>query len=391
MGRSTTSSRRASGVQLPIIPTVAGWIAETPGAISLGQGVAYYGPPPQAMQVLDRFSSTPGSHPYKPDAGLPELRKAFEGKLRTENGIYAPFERRIIVTAGANQAFFNAVLAICDPGDEVILMTPYYFNHEMAIALASCRAVCVPTDGNYHPRVGAIEAALTPRTRAIVTVSPNNPTGVVYSRETLSEINRLCARRGIYHISDEAYEYFTYDGAAHFSPGSLGGEDHTISLFSMSKSYGMASWRVGFLVAPAHLFDDMMKIQDTVIICAPAVSQAVALEALRIGRGYCHQHLESIAKVRQQVLERLSSVPDLLTIPPSQGAFYFLAKVRTSMGDLPLTERLVRNHKVAVIPGGTFGVTEGCCLRIAYGSLKMETAVEGTGRLIEGLRAILGR
>jgi aspartate/methionine/tyrosine aminotransferase len=391
MGRSTTSSRRANGVQLPIIPTVAGWIAETPGAISLGQGVAYYGPPPQAMQVLDRFSSTPGSHPYKPDAGLPELRKAFEEKLRTENGIDAPFERRIIVTAGANQAFFNAVLAICDPGDEVVLLTPYYFNHEMAIALASCRAVCVPTDGNFHPRVGAIEAALTPRTRAIVTVSPNNPTGVVYSRETLSEINRLCSRRGIYHISDEAYEYFTYDGAAHFSPGSLGGEDHTISLYSFSKAYGMASWRVGFLVAPAHLFDDLIKIQDTVIICAPAVSQAVALEALRIGRGYCHRHLESIARVRQQVLERLSSVPDLLTIPPSQGAFYFLAKVRTSMGDLPLTERLVRNHKVAVIPGGTFGVTEGCCLRIAYGSLKLETAIEGVDRLTEGLRAILGR
>jgi aspartate/methionine/tyrosine aminotransferase len=391
MGRSTTSSRRANGVQLPIIPTVAGWIAETPGAISLGQGVAYYGPPPQATQVLDRFSSTPGSHPYKPDAGLPELRKAFEEKLRTENGIDAPFERRIIVTAGANQAFFNAVLAICDPGDEVVLLTPYYFNHEMAIALASCRAVCVPTDGNYHPRIGAIETALTPRTRAIVTVSPNNPTGVVYSRETLSEINRLCSRRGIYHISDEAYEYFTYDGATHFSPGSLGGEDHTISLYSCSKAYGMASWRVGFLVAPAHLFDDLIKIQDTVIICAPAVSQAVALEALRIGRGYCHQHLESIAKVRQQVLERLSSVPDLLTIPPSQGAFYFLAKVRTSMGDLPLTERLVRNHKVAVIPGGTFGVTEGCCLRIAYGSLKLETAIEGVDRLTEGLRAILGR
>jgi hypothetical protein len=129
-----TSSRRASGVQLPVIPTVAGWIAETPGTISLGQGVAYYGPPPEAMRILERFASTPGNHPYKPDAGLPELRRAFEEKLRVENGIDAPFERRILVTAGANQAFFNTVLAICDPGDEVVLLTPYYFNHEMAIA-----------------------------------------------------------------------------------------------------------------------------------------------------------------------------------------------------------------------------------------------------------------
>jgi len=391
MGGSTTSSRRANGVQLPVIPTVAGWIAETPGAISLGQGVAYYGPPPEAMRVLERFSSTPESHPYKPDAGLPELRKAFEEKLRAENGIDAPFERRILVTAGANQAFFNAVLAVCDPGDEVILLTPYYFNHEMAIALASCRAVCVPTDGNYHPRVDAIEAAITAGTRAIVTVSPNNPAGVVYSKKTLSEINRLCVRRGIYHISDEAYEYFTYDGAEHFSPGSLGGGDHTISLYSLSKAYGMASWRVGFLVAPEHLFDDLIKIQDTVIICAPAVSQAVALEALRIGRGYCERHLEVISQVRRQVLDRLSSVPDLLTIPAAQGAFYFLAKVHTSMGDLLLTERLIREHKVAVIPGGTFGITEGCSLRIAYGSLKTETAVAGTDRLVRGLRTILER
>jgi aspartate/methionine/tyrosine aminotransferase len=385
-----SSSRRANGVQLPIIPTVAGWIAETPGAISLGQGVAYYGPPPEATKVLERFSSTPGSHPYKPDAGLPELRKAFEEKLRAENGIDAPFERRILVTAGANQAFFNAVLAICDPGDEVILLTPYYFNHEMAIALASCRAVCVPTDEDFRPRLDAIEASVTPRTRAVVTVSPNNPTGVVYTRETLTEINRLCARRGIYHISDEAYEYFTYDGAEHFSPGSLGGEEHTISLYSLSKAYGMASWRIGFLVAPSHLFDDLIKIQDTVIICAPAVSQAVALEALRIGRGYCQNRLEVIAGVRRRILDRLSSVPGFLSIPDSQGAFYFLAKVKASMDDLQLAERLVREHKVAVIPGRTFGITEGCFLRISYGSLKMETAAEGVDRLIAGLRAILG-
>lgn len=383
-------SRRASGVQLPVIPTVAGWISETPGTISLGQGVASYGPPPEATRVLERFSETPGNHLYKPDAGIPELRKTFEEKLRVENGIDAPFERRILVTAGANQAFFNAILGICDPGDEVILLTPYYFNHEMAIALAGCRAVCVPTDGNYHPRLEAMEAAITPRTRAIVTVSPNNPTGVVYSRETLSEINFLCARRGIYHISDEAYEYFTYDGAAHFSPGSLGGTEHTISLFSLSKSYGMASWRIGFLVAPEALFDDLIKIQDTVIVCAPAVSQAVALEALRVGRGYCEKHLGVIAQVRKNILVRLESVPDLLAVPPSQGAFYFLAKVHAEIDDLSLTERLIREHKVAVIPGGTFGIVDGCFLRIAYGSLGMETAVEGIDRLVNGLRAIIG-
>ena len=299
--RPPAAARRAERIQMPIIPTVADWIAGTPGTISLGQGVVHYGPPPAALSKIPAFLADAAHHKYVPDAGIPRLRKTFEEKLRTENGIDAPGGRRIFVTAGANQGFLNVLLCLCDPGDEVILLSPYYFNHEMAVGLADCRAVCVPTDRNHQPRLAAIEAAITARTRAVVTVSPNNPAGVVYSPDALREINRLSTARGIYHISDEAYEYFTYDGATHFSPGSLDAEQ-TISLFSMSKSYGMASWRVGFLVVPEHLFDDMMKIQDTVVICAPAVSQAVALEALSEGRRYCRLRLPALARVRE--LER---------------------------------------------------------------------------------------
>jgi aspartate/methionine/tyrosine aminotransferase len=360
-------SIRAAGVQLPIIPIVAGWIAETPGTISLGQGVVHYGPPAAALAAIPEFLATVPHHQYIPDAGLPGLRSAFEGKLRAENGIDAPFERGIYVTAGANQAFLNAVLAICDPGDEVILLSPYYFNHEMAVTLASAVPVPVPVDERLQPDLPAIAAAITERTRAIVTVSPNNPTGAVYPRETLAAIHRLCAERGIYHVSDEAYEYFTYDDARHFSPGSLGG-DHVISLYSLSKAYGMASWRVGFLVA---------------------ISQFVGLRAMREGRGYCEAHLPSLARVRKEVLARLSSVPDLLEVPPATGAFYFFAKVHAAMSAISLSERLVREHRVAVIPGETFGVTLGCWLRIAYGSLREKTAVEGIERLVRGLRTIL--
>ena len=381
-------SNRAAGVQLPIIPIVAGWIAETPGTISLGQGVVHYGPPPAALAAIPEFLATVPHHQYIPDAGLPELRSAFKGKLHDENGIDAPFERRIYVTAGANQAFLNAVLAICDPGDEVILLSPYYFNHEMAITLASAVPVPVPVDERLQPDLPAITAAITERTRAIVTVSPNNPTGAVYPRETLAAIHTLCAERGIYHVSDEAYEYFTYDGVRHFSPGSLGGE-HTISLYSLSKAYGMASWRVGFLVAPEHLHRDLMKIQDTVVVSGPAVSQFVGLRAMREGRGYCAAHLPSLATVRKEVLGRLAAVPDLLEVPPASGAFYLFAKVRAEVSAIALSERLVREHRVAVIPGETFGVARGCWLRIAFGSLQEETVVEGIDRLITGLRSIL--
>ncbi|MBP2690065.1 MAG: L-aspartate aminotransferase apoenzyme [Deltaproteobacteria bacterium] len=338
-------SNRAAGVQLPIIPIVAGWIAETPGTISLGQGVVHYGPPPAALAAIPGFLATVPHHQYIPDAGLPELRSAFEEKLRDENGIEAPFDRRIYVTAGANQAFHNAVLAICDPGDEVILLSPYYFNHEMAITLASAVPVPVPVDERLQPDLQAIAAAITQRTRAIVTVSPNNPTGAVYPRETLAAIHTLCAERGIYHVSD--------------------------------------------LVAPEHLHRDLMKIQDTVVVSGPAISQFVGLRAMGEGRGYCAAHLPSLATVRKEVLARLAAESDLLEVPPAEGAFYLFAKVRAGMSAIALSERLVREHRVAVIPGETFGVARGCWLRIAYGSLKEETVVEGIDRLVRGLRAIL--
>ncbi len=382
-------ARRAAAVQMPIIPTVAGWIAETPGTISLGQGVVGYGPPASAMRAIPRFLSRPGFHKYHPDAGLPGLRAAFEEKLRRENGIDAPFARRIIVTAGANQAFLNTVLCICDPGDEVVLLSPYYFNHHMAIALAGARPVPVATDDRYQPRLSAIAEAITPRTRAVVTVSPNNPTGAVYPEDTLRAVNRLCAERGIYHISDEAYEYFTYDGAAHFSPASGGNGAHTISLFSLSKSHGMASWRIGFLAAPEPLYDDLLKIQDTNAICAPAIAQCVGLAALREGRAWCASRIRPIAAVRRKVFARLASVPELLSVPPSRGAFYFFVKVRTAVPALRVAERLVREHKVAVIPGETFGAGTGCYLRIGYGSMSGKTAAEGIERLVSGLASIL--
>ena len=176
---------------------------------------------------------------------------AIEAKLARENHIIVRPTSRVLVTAGGNQAFMNAVLAITDPDDEIVLLVPYYFNHEMAVVMAGAKAVAVPTTSEYQLDLRAIEAAITPRTRAVVTVSPNNPTGAVYPEADLRAVNALCRDRGIFHIHDEAYEYFTYGDVQHFSPGSLpDAAGHTISLFSLSKAYGMASWRVGYMVIP---------------------------------------------------------------------------------------------------------------------------------------------
>jgi len=137
-------SLRMQSVQSPIIPVVGELIRSNPGTISLGQGVAYYGPPPQAIEAIQTFLAEPENHKYKLVQGIPELLEAIGQKLEKENGI-SPDGSRIVVTAGANMGFVNAVLAITDPGDEIILQLPYYFNHEMAVAIADCKTVCVPT------------------------------------------------------------------------------------------------------------------------------------------------------------------------------------------------------------------------------------------------------
>ncbi len=383
-------SKRMQMVQSPIIPIVGELIRRNPGTISLGQGVAYYGPPEEAIEAVEKFLSNSENHKYRAVEGIPELIDLIRIKLEAENNI--SFEgNQIVVTAGANMGFVNAVLAITDPGDEIILQVPYYFNHEMAINIADCKAICVPTNENYQLQVSEIAKAVTDKTRAVVTISPNNPTGAVYSESDLREVNELCRCNNIYHISDEAYEYFTYDGVRHFSPGSIeGSSEHTISLFSLSKAYGFASWRIGWMVIPEHLYMPVKKIQDTNLICPPVISQWAATGAMRAGAKYCREKLQLTSEIREMFLKELANIGDLVTVPRADGAFYFLLKVHTDKSAMNLAEQLIEEYKVAVIPGTTFGIESGCFLRIAYGALARKTAEEGIDRLITGIKNLTG-
>jgi aspartate/methionine/tyrosine aminotransferase len=386
--RQTAS--RMDAIQPPIIPVLGQLIRETPGTISLGQGVVHYGPPPAALDAIRAALADPATHEYQDGSGLPALVERIARKLSADNGIELARGSRTMVTAGANMAFMHAVFAITEPGDEIILPVPFYFNHEMAIEMAGCRAVRVATDERYQPRVDALRQAITPRTRAIVTVSPNNPSGAVFPESTLREINALCAERGLYHVADEVYEYFTYGGARHFSPGSIrGAEAHTISLYSLSKAYGFAGWRVGYCVYPDHLDGAMMKSQDTILVCPPVASQLGAIAALDAGRAYAAPYVAELASIRDLVLAALASLGPLASVPAADGAFYCLLRVNTSMEPLRLAERLIREHRVAVVPGTAFGVDRGCSFRVAYGALQKETVAEGIGRLVEGLRSIV--
>ena len=386
---ATRIATRMDQVQAPIIPVVGGWIRETPGTISLGQGVVHYGPPPEALDAVRDALARPATHQYDDGAGIPPLVEAIRKKLAVENHIDVGRGSRIMVTAGANMAFMHVALAITSPGDEIILPVPFYFNHEMAIEMAGCRAVRVPTDDHYQLRLEAIEQAITDRTRAIVTISPNNPSGAVLTEASLRAVNELCRARGLYHIADEPYEYFTYGEARHVSPGSFpNAAAHTISMYSLSKAYGFAGWRIGYMAYPEALAAAMMKSQDTILICPTIASQVGAVAALQVGRAYCQPHVKELASIRDIVVSELSALTPLASVPAADGAFYALLRVNKNVDPVAVGERLVREHKVAVIPGTAFGMS-GCYFRVAYGALQKATVAEGIGRLVNGLRAVL--
>jgi aspartate/methionine/tyrosine aminotransferase len=384
---------RLASVETPIIPTIAALVRNNPGTISLGQGVVNYGPPAEAIAALPDMMGDGSLHKYLGVSGHPGLVEAIQAKLAEENQVHLGSDAMLMVTAGSNMAFLNSVLAVADPGDEFILPMPFYFNQEMAIRMCGCVPVPVPAKADWSLDVDAMAAAITPRTRAIITVSPNNPTGAVYSEASLRAINALCAQHGLYHFSDEAYEYFTYEGVKHFSPASIpGAMKHTLSFYSMSKNYGMASWRVGYVVFPANLFDAMNKVQDTNLICAPMPSQLLAIQALKQGRNWVAPKIQALSEVRQTVYRTLEGLGDLVQFPKTQGAFYVLMKLpglAQGIEPIEFNRAMTEKFKVASIPGFAFGLTqshEANYQRLSYGALEAASVAEGVQRYVAAVK-----
>lgn len=384
-------SQRMATVEDAVIPYVNALVRKYPDTVSLGQGVVHYPPPPSVAQAVKKLMNKKEYHLYGPIAGLNELHAALKQKLKIRNRITLNDDQCLFVTAGANMAFNAIVLALCDPGDEMIVLAPYYFNHKMTIEMCSCKTVIVNTDEHYQPIIEHIAAAITLRTRAVVSISPNNPSGCIYSQQTLTAINMLCAEHRIYHISDEAYEDFVYDDFTHFSPGSLpNSAAHTISMFSFSKSYGLASWRVGYMVVPRTLESTLSKVQDNILICPPTISQFAALECLNIGSSYIGKQKRQIADNRQASLHILANLADkgLIEIPHSQGAFYIFIALRNKECDLATIKKLITDYGVAAIPGSAFSPLHKHCIRISYGALSTKRIELGLTRLADGLSGL---
>lgn len=379
-------SQRLENVQQPVIPLIAQWSREVEGTLSLAQGVVSYEPPQSLRDVVSTVNPTDLKIcRYGPAEGFADLREKIAGKLRSENGIDLA-NAAIVCTAGSNMAFFAALLSVASVGDEVVLVRPYYFNHQMAIEMVGCEcrvADCLP---NYQLDVAAIAAAITPRTKAVVTISPNNPTGAVYGENDLTEVNRLCQHRGIFHVHDEAYEYFTFGGQQHFSPASIpGAGEHTISLFSLSKAYAMAGWRFGYAVVPQQLELAIKKVQDTNLISVPGITQRAAMAALSEGQAWCEPRIAGLARSRDVALQFSNGLVGDWQFSDPEGGFYLLASLSQKLDDVKVCRELIQQHRVAVLPGSTFGIEDRLTLRISFGGISGDPLVEALRRLKQGL------
>lgn len=398
---------RLQQVLTPVIPEISALVRATPGCLSLAQGMVSWGPPPQvAHAVAEAVATAAGDADldrYGPMAGDPVLLEAIARDLTDHarrGGALDLQGGQLLVTAGSNMAFNAIAQVITDPGDQVIVPLPYYFNHVMAVQLAG--GVAVPVDAGLLLDPERLAAAITPRTRAIVTVSPGNPSGVVQPRAVLEAINRLCAQRGLFHLHDEAYEHFVHGGIPHWSPGSLSGAAaHTVSLFSLSKAYGMAGWRVGYAVVPAQLWAGLAQVQDTVLICPPRLNQRAAAAALVAGPAWCRPAIAGLAALQQQLMAavaqaRVAGLPVRLLAQPD-GAFYGLLDLDPDASQLlqgrgvdarTLMRRLVSDHGVAAVSGDAFGLG-GHALRLSTGMVDGPTLAIALQRLFAGVGALL--
>jgi len=295
---------------------------------------------------------------YSAPAGLDSLREAAANKLNSFNGINAVADE-IIMTVGAIEGLAAAVMAAVDPGDEVIIPVPGYSTHVRQVEMASARPVCVPTLESEGFRLDPerIAASITPKTRAILYSDPNNPTGSVYSLEELSALAELARRHNLLVITDEAYEYFTYDNAKHHSMAALPDmAERTISVFTLTKTYAMTGWRIGYIHASRDLAAQIKKAHIPLAICAPVVSQYAALEALT-GDQECitdfHSHY---LNARNLMCRRLDSLSDIFDYQTPQGSYLMFPRLKLAKhsNSFEVARKLLLEARVSTTPGIAF-------------------------------------
>ncbi len=338
-----------------------------------------------AKKALDE-----GKTKYGPEVGEPKLREALARKLKTDNGLNYKAEN-VMVTNGGKHSLFNLILALIEPGDEVIIPAPYWVSYPEMVTIAGGTPVIVNTDSSTGYKITAeqLRKSITPHTKLFVLNSPSNPTGMVYTLDEIKALAEVVVDADILVVSDEIYEKILYDGAKHISIGSLGEEifARTIVSNGFAKGYSMTGWRLGYLAGSTEIIKAASTIQghSTSNVCTFAQYGAIAaLEGLQD----CVEEMRlAFAKRREVMLERLNAIPGL-SCPKPDGAFYMFPDIsKTKLKSLEFCSALLEQQQVAVIPGIAFGADDN--IRISYAT-DMATIEKGMDRLEKFVRTVSG-
>ncbi len=333
---------------------------------------------------------------YTATQGSPDLLKAIIKKFSLENDLH--FEpHQILVSTGAKQCIYNALQAICNKGDEVVILSPYWVSYPEMVKLVDAVPVFVRTtsEQRFTPDVRDIRRAIHSKTKALILNSPNNPSGAVFSRSFLEEVAAITKETGIFVISDEIYEKIVYDEHKHFSIGSLKTiKDHVITVNGVSKAFSMTGWRIGYMGGPPAVMQAAAKFQSQVTSNANSIAQKATLAALSGPTNDLDTMVEEFKRRRDYAVESLSAIRDVKVSPP-QGAFYIFFGVekfygRKFNGQLVLNSEdlahyLLEQHHVGVLTGSAFG--DDSCLRISY-ACSMSELEKGMKKLRAGLEAL---
>jgi len=307
---------------------------------------------------------------YSQTAGILPLRKEIVSKLKRDNGIPAQVNE-IMVTVGAIEGLSAAVMAIIDPGDEVILPSPTYSTHIRQVSLASGKPVLVPLieEEGFRWDITAVKEAITPQTKALMFCSPNNPTGTAFSEAELRKLAEIALENDLMVITDEAYEYFVFDDKRHFSIGSIPEmKGQVISTYTFTKTYAMTGWRVGYLHADAALIPQISKAHIPFAICAPVISQYAALAALQGPQDCVQQFRSHYQAMRNVMCARLDQLGSVFDYQKPGGSYLMFPRIKLPAGrdSLSFCKKLLREAHVSTTPGIAFGPSGESHLRLSF-------------------------
>jgi len=345
---------------------------------------------PQHIKDAAAAALAAGFTKYTPAAGIPELRKAIADKHWRENGLeYRP--EQIIVSCGGKHACYNAILATCQEGDEVLIPSPYWLSYPEMVKLAGATPVILPTTDRTEFKVtpDQLRAAITPRTRLFILNSPSNPTGTVYTPEEVRALGDVCVEKGVLILSDEIYEHLLYDGAIHRSVASFSRAhyEHTILVHGFAKAWSMTGWRLGWTAAPEPIARAIDAIQSHSTSNPTSFAQKGGVAALTGPQDHLRTWLAEFDRRRTYAWRRLNQIPGLSCVN-ARGAFYLFPNISaTGLKSTEFCQRLLEAEKVAAVPGIAFGADD--YIRISYAT-SMENLEKGLDRIERFCRALAG-